>query len=296
MLSQEEPKRSQSEFKYAVADYTTKSFLEDENGRRFGVLIVSNSVNPDLVQRSVVCAAEVRISLGEDLGAVILKPLGQGRYENLSYVIWPMLRLFSESRIVLFLQEKLIIPKLLTWMRAAIDRSRSSVDDLARVERYARPLEAVSGDERFSSSARSAAEKALDRMITGQWTPVTTFQHGDLWVGNVLLPASGVLSNRHGFFLIDWAGGLVAAQPCFDLLRMGLSFRLAPTRLRAELEAYSEILGGEIEDMMGYLLAGLGDLGFKLEHFPEERYVLMCRLVVDLLAEAAERPDWRWRP
>ena len=67
-----------------VADATTKTFLRDSRGKLGAVLIVSSSVNPLLVARSVSKAMAAKRALGPDLGRVILEPLADGRLEGLS--------------------------------------------------------------------------------------------------------------------------------------------------------------------------------------------------------------------
>lgn len=267
-----------------VADNPSKSYVLDAIGQRNGVLILSNSVSPDLVARSVAKAREARQELGETLGSVILEPIRENVFEGCSYALWPLQRALSTSRIPRFVQKACIRRRVLHWLEAATTRTVRS--DLApeRVRSlYVDPLTRILDDVRFSDGLRSASSHALSDLDSGALTPLTVLQHSDLWLGNVLLPLRRNTRslNPHGFFIIDWGGATLTGHPFLDLLRFSMSSRLSRVRLRSELAAHCRILACTSEHAVSYTVAALGVIGMNLEHFPEGRYRTMCERVLE---------------
>jgi hypothetical protein len=107
-----------------VADATTKTFISDAKGKLAAVLIVSNSVNPFLVERSVSRAMAAKQLLGPDLGRVVLEPLADGMFEGLTYVLWPAQRTLASLRPLRFIQKQTLIPRV-RYQRPMISLTRT---------------------------------------------------------------------------------------------------------------------------------------------------------------------------
>ena len=101
----------------------------------------------------------------------------------------------------------------------------------------------------------------------------------DLWQDNVLLDttSTSIRALTSEFVIIDWAGANLKGYGIYDLLRLARSMGLTRHALARELHVHARILGCQLTDSMGHLLASLGYLGMHLEHFPSERYVLLVR-------------------
>ena len=128
-------------------------------------------------------------------------------------------------------------------------------------------------DSRFPYSLRADAENALARLENGRWKPRHCLQHGDLWPGNFLLPKHPV--GPFNFFVVDWAGMKRHGFPIFDLVRLSESLRCTRRFRDRTFRRFADLLGCEMIDLRGYLIAALGDLGDNLEYFPEEAYYRM---------------------
>ncbi|MDH3623723.1 MAG: hypothetical protein OES69_13190 [Myxococcales bacterium] len=266
-----------------VADATTKSFIKDKQGNLVAVLLVSNSVNPFLVERSVSRAMAARQVLGPDLGRVILEPLADGTFQGLTYVLWPAQRNLAPRGVMRLVERRGLAARVRIWLRKIAKHTRvpATGDDLTRA--YLRPLEAVSEDRRFSAEIRQRSRTGLSRLSTGEWRPFVILEHNDLWLGNFLLPRDRAArkGNPYRFFVIDWAGAAIQGHPFYDLLRFGLSAGI-PTRIVAEeVLSHCRILECQPHDVAPYLIASLGTIGMNLEHFPEHRYVEMSNAVIE---------------
>ncbi len=265
-----------------VADDPSKSFVADSRGRRIGVLILSNPVSPRLVGRSVDRANEAKRRLTAELGSVVLEPIVADTFRGLSYAIWPIQRSLSSSRVLRWLQKRYIRPRALSWLRLAAQHTMClGIATNALETAFLAPLSQLADDDRFSDEMRNGATDGLERISSREWLPVTILQHSDLWLGNFLLPRDKNCTkrNHYGFFIIDWAGATLSGHPFFDLLRFGMSSGATLKHLRSEILAHCDIVHCEIQDVVPYLLAALGTIGMNLEHFPEPRYLAMCRNV-----------------
>lgn len=265
---------TQDEFKREVSDAPSKSYVLDRSGKCIGVLLLSNHTNPALIGRSVARAREAAEALGPELASVIIKPLAEGHFDDLSYVIWPLHRDLSHIRLLGFVQKKKLISPVFNWLRAQSSQTAMQVQNDVVDDFFRDPLARMSDDNRFSDTMRAAANLGLQRLEAGVWQPYTVMQHGDFWLGNILLPHKGQRQNHpYGFIVIDWAGAKMRGYPFADLVRMSSSIGLSRRLLLREVLRLSQIIKCEICDAESYLLASIGHLGSNLEHFPEHRFL-----------------------
>lgn len=104
------------------------------------------------------------------------------------------------------------------------------------------------------------------------------------------LKSESAKRNAYGFYAIDWAGATTSGRPFFDLLAFGMSCGLTPAALMSQAVARCQSIKCERRDVLPYFLAALGAIGMDLEHFPESRYVAMCRDRYDRVAALMARP------
>jgi len=249
-----------------------------------GILKMSNQEFPDVVDKEVRKSAAARGLLSEELAMVIPTPIVAGRFMERSYAIWPRYRPISSHRLRRAVQKRSLNGNLFAWLRgvAEVSINRNLISANARCRMA---LEHVRENHKQSERIRSKAERALRRYETGDWRPVSVLQHGDFWLGNVLLPRSprGSLGNRFGFFAIDWGGSLVDGAPGFDLLRLCLSAGIPLRRGRKEFLKYMQSIQLDAEAMIFEVLVALGFIGTHLDQFPEENYLAMCNSCIDYL-------------
>jgi|tagenome__1003787_1003787.scaffolds.fasta_scaffold20958280_2 hypothetical protein len=274
-----------------VADSPTKSYISDQSGKKKAILFVSNEVNPDFVQRSVRNSVGAKKILDKDLGSVILTPIASGIYENLSYSIWPLQRDISRKFIFRRLQTFLVTPRVFNWLEAVSRQTLCTEIELDMKKAiYLQPLAKTGDQKRYPDNLRRLAVNALAHVQTGSLRPVTVLQHSDLWLGNVLLPRkeTATARDRYGFYLIDWGGANLAGIPFLDLINFADSVRLNHTRLKRELARHCRLLQCTLADAMLYLIVALANIGTRLEHFPECRYLEKCDRLLNLINRVIE--------
>jgi hypothetical protein len=274
-----------------VADAATKSYISDERGKKNAVLFVSNEVNPNFVQRSVQNSIDAKEILGEDLGSVILNPITNGIYDNLSFSIWPLQRDISRSFLLGRLQKFFVTPRVFNWLEAVSRQTLvSEIGPEMQEAIYLQPLSTICDQTRYPDHLRRFAVKALSHVQTGSLRAVTVLQHSDLWLGNVLLARNQTAFMRdcYGFYLIDWGGANLAGIPFLDVVNFAASVRLNQTSLRRQVARHCQLLQCTFADAMLYLVVALANIGTRLEHFPESRYLETCTRLLDLLNSVTE--------
>jgi hypothetical protein len=258
-----------------VADASTKVLIADAGGKPEAVLLVANPATPVTVRCGVERAREVADRLGPRIGSVVLHPLLSGDFEGRSYAVLPWGRAPANNLWRWRAQKLWLVPRLLGWLR---DVTRTTMRELGadqRVARVCEPLERLVADTRFPDDMRQDAETALARASSGQWSPLLVLAHDDLWKGNILLPRdrSSRRTTAYGFHLIDWAGAQMAGFAFWDLATLGASLSFPARWARREILFHADLVDCEPRDALSYLLAGVADLGGRLEHMPVDSYV-----------------------
>lgn len=273
----------------AGADSTTKVMVQTEGGRRVAVVSCARPASPDLVMRGVERAESVRNLLGNELGAVIIKPLASGYIDGRSYAIFPWCTDLSSNRYMRFIQRSILKRPLLKWLRAAVAATATAHDqpkeNTITFAAKLREMESVTG---IADTARSAIRTAFQRLESGAWKPHHVFDHNDLWGGNVLLPGQHTVPpvRRYPFVLIDWVGAETHGYGITDLIRLARFLKLPAVELRREIEVHCAKMHCAPEDAPGHLLAASGHLHQNLEYFPEERFLEMFNTSWHYLTDA----------
>jgi hypothetical protein len=260
-----------------VADATTKVLIRDSAGLPEAVILCSRPISPDLVKRGIENAEAIRRLIGESLGTAIIKPLHTGCVDGRSYAILPWCRGFSRWKPVRIVQRLTMIRPLLGWLReATAEAVAAHGQSSAAASAFANKLMHLANQPFLDDEIRTAAKKALQRLETNRWQPRYTFDHNDLWLGNIMLPKTDMGSKRR-YVLIDWVGANEMGYGIYDLVRLAMTMKIPAAILRRELLTHSQALQCEPEDTGGHLLAALGRLHQHLECFPEERYIHTLR-------------------
>ena len=245
-----------------VEDQTYKYRVRSSEGELLAVVLCSPVVSPDLIARGTRCAAEAKRVLGPELGEVVLDPLAEGELMGLSYAVLPYREPLSEKRLVGWLQRRRVRPMVFNWLLGLTRQTMRDVSDADRHARFIRPLGQLVEAVGASDVVRRAAERGLNRLEQGRWTPRYVLMHNDLWKGNILLTDSG------GIVVIDWPGSAVDGYAVYDLARLAESFGLGNGALGEQVRAHCRVLGCEPKDAVSHLAAGLGYLLQNLDHFP----------------------------
>lgn len=267
-------------------DAPSRSTIANARGRPVAVMFLSSPVSPGLIGRNLANARAAGAMLGEDLGSVILEPWTEGRFEGRTYAVWPWYRPLSDYKPWAHCQKLMLRAPVLAWLRDATLQTNKRVAPADLDVKYREPLAYVEKGP-FSHEMRESAGKALARLNSGAWMPRSVLEHGDWWLGNVLLPRRRH-RHRRGFFLIDWGGARLAGYPFLDLLRYARSASLDRRRLRREVALHCEAIRTTREDAVGCFLAGIGFSAMNLEHGSMERFLIVAEANFESLLDALE--------
>jgi hypothetical protein len=263
-----------------VADASAKLVVEGRRGRPEAVLMLSNPAAPEAVARDMEGAREALELLGPEVGSVVLLPLLRGEYESQSYAVLPWQCALARNLWRWRAQKYLLAPRLLRWLRDVTRTTRRELEESQLESRVGLPLRRLAEDERFPGAMRRDAEIALARLADGRWRPKVVLAHDDLWKGNILLPRerSARRSSEYGFHVIDWGGLQRSGLPYSDLVRVTTSPALPLGWVRREVRVHASLLDCDQADALSYVLAGIADLGARLDQMPVDRYLESARM------------------
>lgn len=253
------------DFKSQVADATMK-FLAPTPSGRAGIMLISGTGNPQLVQRGVDNIRAARGRVSERTGSYILPPVVSGDMAGRTFAVWERKRPFlTSNRVSRHLRNHAYARRIVQWLVAFGTESMVPV----RPDAVLADLHVIGDDTGFPDDIRRAADRAAARLSAGRWRPVSCLQHGDFWSGNLLLPTD---PGDAPFFVIDWAGLQHRGYPFLDLSRALMSLRCSTRFNRNSIQSLCRDTGCETEDVASYILSACGRLGANLEHFPVERF------------------------
>ena len=259
--------------KITTGDIPTRSLVVDAAGRPYGVLFLSTVLDRGYVARSLDTAARAKSALGETLGSVILEAIAHGEWGGCSFALWPWHRTLTAVRGLAYLQRRRVLPRVLAWLRGAMQRTGDVPQDDETERMFREPLARMASDKRLPRPSQKLARTGLQRLESGHWRPRVALRHKDiLW--NILLPRDRSLRRQFpcGFILIDWAGGALRGVPFINLLELARTSRMRRATAREELLRHCDILCCEPPDIMPYALASVGSTLANLGHFPEDFY------------------------
>ena len=246
-------------------------------------VLVSSPNNPDVVARSVGIIEKLYGVLPASDAASILKPLADGYVDGVSYAIWPLLRPLSKTRIIQSFQKRRLTPKILDWLFNVTVATHTVNDETANIEsRFIAPLASIANHQGLSGGIHNTAREAIGKFRTGAIKPVNCQEHGDFWLGNIML-ADGDIPGRPAFVVIDWAGASMCGYPFFDLAKMAFSLNATRAQTLRQIDRHCALFDCEREDVLAYFLCASGSLSQHLEYFPEAKFVEMTQSLFDYL-------------
>ena len=257
-------------------------------GKQRAALLISPAAFPNVVSEDQAKARDMRNHLGPALGSAILTPLAEGFILNRSYALLPLAKPLTNNRVLWKIQKWKLKPKLLGWLGNVAAHHAIPLDNSAVEATFETPLRRFSVMDGLDFDVRRLAIRALERLQSGEFHPRVTPMHNDFWKGNILLPSHTATptSAAYPFFIIDWRGSRIDGFPFFDLVRLSMSFGLAPGELRKEIANACETLECAAVDVNSYLAAALGELSMRLGEFSRERFLQMTRACFNELFKA----------
>jgi len=273
------------------ADGAAAFRVVDPDGRCVAVFQCSAPDFPEMVARSMRCAAEAKRALAATEAAAILDPVLETRLDGMSCALLRYCQPLSNQRLVWRLQRELLRPRLLAWLLRVTQQTVAEATPDERSAHFAAPLERIAGERALHQSLRDDARRALQRLGDGSWRPRHVLMHGDVWKGNVLVEPTSTSPERRAwrdrFVVIDWPGSLRRGYAVYDLVRLAGSMRLGPAGLRSELRRHCDALDAQPDDAGAYLLCALGHVALHLEHFPIDQFVAMAHSCHDTLRQTS---------
>lgn len=266
------------DFETGVADAKLIYSIKSEYGRDDCVIIFSNPAFPDAVSEAVEKTARVIERLPAEASRYVLLPIFDGRYGAQSFAVYPKLFAFSENRLICKLQKKVVEDEVYRWLSHVAKSTQLRIEEKSEfANRFVRPLEYITNERRFSEEIRKSAAEALVTAERPGFSPVCIVEHGDFWLGNVLLTDKWLLRKRpYGFAVIDWGSSNVFGYPFIDLLRFFDSASGRFGKVSPRVRQYCESADIPAADLPLYVLAALGYLGLHRNQFPMERYIMLA--------------------
>jgi len=264
------------------ADQTGKFTAPAQQGGDCFVLTSSPS-NPDIVARGVRNIETIHARLSPSAGEKLVKPYASGYVEGVSYALWPVLRPLGQSRLIQSFQKRRLTPKILNWLYDIAATTRSVNSDIAHIEtNFVEPLTAAANHHGLSAKIRETAGAAIAKINSGALQPTNCMQHGDFWLGNIML-AGADTPGRPEFVVIDWGGANASGFPFFDLAKMALSLNIPKAQSVREFSRHCALFKCDQEDSLAYFVCAIGSLSQNLEYFPEEKFIEMSQSLFDYI-------------
>ncbi len=262
-----------------INDSTYKYNLPGKAPENDAVLMISNERYPDFISNSVSVIKGIVDQLSPKCRSVVLEPVSSGSFKGLSYAIWPKHKPISSGKILKAFQKRVIANDVFRWLKdVAVNTVKNKFTDTEIDVLIRAPLRLLADNPRQSESVRKKAVNALEKLDQKEWRPITTLQHSDFWLGNILIENKRTrnIENPYGFYVIDWGTAFINGGPASDLVQFCISVNASKARALKEFSEYCDIIGGTIEDIEKYMMIGLGNIGLNLDHFPEERFIEKC--------------------
>lgn len=259
-----------------VADAAMILKVKARKRRHDAVLIISNPRFPNFVAAAVNKTKLVYQHVQPSIQETVLLPDFHDNHGEQSFAVYPKLIPVSENRLVRRAQKHIIENDVNEWLCELCDDSKQQAltdDDIE--EKFLKPLSYLASESRFSADLRKSAEATLEMIDRCDFQPVFTIQHGDFWLGNILLKSSWpfISDKKYPFSVIDWGTANLKGYPFVDFLRYALSTTKNETRILENLHSYSQRSDVSLRLLPNYVCASIGWLGLHRNNFPLERYV-----------------------
>jgi hypothetical protein len=259
-----------------VADAAMILKVKARARRHDAVLIISNPRFPNFVAGAVNKTKQVYERVQPSIKETVLLPDFHDNHGEQSFAVYPKLIPVSENRLVRRVQKHMIDSDVNEWLCELCDDTKQpAITDDDVEERLLKPLSHVSSESGFSADLRKSAEATLEAIERRDFQPAFTIQHGDFWLGNILLKSGWpfISDKKYPFSVIDWGTANLKGYPFVDLLRYALSTTKNETKICKDLHSYSRRRDIPLRQLPDYVCASIGWLGLHRDNFPMERYV-----------------------
>jgi hypothetical protein len=268
---------SRPDFKGQVADaaliFKINGIKHDDDA----VFIISNPDYPNFVEDAVKKAEKISTLVPPNTSKSILLPSFSGYYGEQSFSAFPMLDNISQNRLCRAGQKYLLKNGVNEWigeLTKSSHRYLTGSDEINDI--FIKPLLYVIGETQFSAALRNAAERTVAAINTKEFIPSCCIQHGDLWLGNILLNRDRSIFNRrsYGFSVIDWGSANINGYPFIDQLRFSMSSTKSRAAYSRTLLNYASFCDISPELFLNYVCTSIGRLGLNRNEFPFDRYLI----------------------
>lgn len=250
-----------------VADATELFIARAGTKRHF--VHVSPAKFPPAVSNACLKAKAFAVAVGSPIDRAVLLPIAEGECGQRSLAVFPFVRPFALNGARFRIERLIFAPAVLRWLHKIATLSQTGANRSELAATYTANLDALLGAPGIYPGLAKASARAIEKMNSNKFLPRAVPMHGDLWLGNLLRHAR---RNRLDFVIIDWGGSLVQGFPVFDLVRLAISLRFSPQRLRRELTRHANALGCSLIDTQVYLLAALGHFARHRGEMPIEAF------------------------
>lgn len=252
-----------------VADDTTKLLVRDGSGVPYAVLVFSDETRGNLPVRGAAMSEKIRSASYGSVASSILSPLSYGNIRGVSYALWPYRRPLTDLPLLRNFQRFVISRKAFTWLLQLTNQTKSIVSPALVEQRFIDPMRRLAADRSVSEKVRADLLFYASRAEEGSWRPMHVAEHGDLWLGNMLV----CRESDYSIAVIDWAGAKLEGHAMYDLSRLSRSLNVSTGFYRSQVRLHCAELNCEFGDSLGYLLSSLARLSENLEHFPHSRFI-----------------------
>lgn len=280
---------------HSVADSTLVFSISGARSSGDFVVLLSNDDFPDAVKEAVGNARGIAGELPPDLAMHVLTPLCADEWDGKSFAVYRRLYSFSENRLIAKLQKQTYGDRIYSWLaRVARETSQVVAGEDQKKMRYLDPLEYLVQEPKLSGEIAGAAASIRSAVEADEWTPVTVVEHGDFWLGNVLLPKYWLFdSRRDRFAIIDWGGAKRTGYPFIDLIRYFRATSNNLAVLERRLTQYCGVSNLPYAHVSRYVYSALGAIGMNRNQFPLDRYISLVEdctgALNSLCADPADR-------
>jgi hypothetical protein len=265
-------------------------FTISDKKKEIALLAISPESDPSVMEKDFNSSKKAKELLGKKLGSVILDPLHRGEINGRSYVIWPYVKQFSFNHYLEKLLNIIFIRRrVVSWYTKSSLLTKKELTKPELENHYITPLEYVKNNEDLPKEIREYSEYYLDKIKKGHWEPYCVFQHGDLWPGNILYNTLKIKSYHH-LIIIDLRGTKEFGYPLNDIIyyyrRLGLPLFFA----RLLTKSYCRTMRIDRDQIIGYSISSLGELGLNRDQFDYRKYLNICDEMIQYSESLGGKP------
>jgi len=255
-----------------VKQIRSRSSVADGNsiyeiGDLFIVLVAPHAF-PDVAADEARIIKQTKGHLPGSLSHVMLDVVTEGHLsDGRSFVVLPRGTPLKTDRLHALIERRSVNPIIFDWLRGLASLARPPSAETRR--QHEASLRTLSNFKGLPERIRSNAEACRSRIEKDFFAPRAVPMHGDLWRGNLIRGPDGSVK------VIDWRGFRMAGYGIFDLVKFASTSGTHSSTFRSEVARHSELLGIEMIDAWGTLLAACGHVAHNIDQMPRDRFISM---------------------